>query len=65
MEPRRPDQKKERKKISVCELHRYLISERSIYQLKDEIDESTRNQLMSDIALRVLMTKNVRKMVDR
>ena len=52
-------------RISISELHNYLIYEIIIYQLKEEIDESTGNPLISDTNLRVLMPKNVQKMTDR
>ena len=51
--------------ISTLELHNYLISESSIYQIKEAIDESTGEPLISDTALSELMTENVRKMTYR
>ena len=51
--------------ISICEIHNDLISESSIYHLKEAIDEITGKPLISDTALRALIPKNVRKMKDR
>ena len=51
--------------ISIRELHNDLISESSIYQLKEAIDETTGKPLISDTALRALMPNNVQKMTDR
>ena len=48
--------------ISIRELHNYLIPKSRIYQLKEAIYESKGEPLISDVALRVLMPKNVQKL---
>ena len=53
------------RKISICELHNYLISESSFFQLKEEIEEIREKPLISNTALRALMPKIFRKMTDR
>ena len=51
-------------RVSICELHNYLISESSIYKLKEEIDDITGNILISDTALHALMPNNDLKITD-
>ena len=67
--PERPGKKirfyKLRLHISIHELHNYLISESSIYRLKESIDEPTEETLISDTALSAIITKNVQKFTDR
>ena len=51
--------------ISICELHNNLIFEISIYQFKEEINETTGNPFISGTALRAIIPKNVRKKTGR
>ena len=51
--------------VSISELHNDLISERSIYQLKEKIDETTWKPLISGTSLNTLMLKNVLKIIYR
>ena len=51
--------------ISIRDLHNDLISESSIHQLKEAIDKKTGKTLISDTALRALMSKNVLKITYR
>ena len=48
--------------ISIREIHDYLVSESIIYLLKEEIDETTWEPLISDRDLHAIMTKNFQKM---
>ena len=51
--------------LSICDLHNDLISEGSIYQLKDALDETIGKTTITDTALSALMPQNVRKTIDR
>ena len=51
--------------ILIRELHKYLISKISIYQLKEAIDESKGKPLISNTAMRALIPRNVQKITDR
>ena len=48
-------------RISISDLHNDLLSENSIYQLKEEIDESTWKPLISDTPLCALIPNNFQK----
>ena len=52
-------------RISISDLHNDLISENSIYQLKEEIDESTWKPPISDTPPCALIPNNFQKMKDR
>ena len=51
--------------ISIRELHNDIISEISIYYLKEATDNITCNPLISDTSLSALIPNNVRKMTYR
>ena len=51
--------------ISICELHNDLMSESNIHQLKKAVDETIGKPLIRETALRAIMPKNVRKIIDR
>ena len=52
-------------KISINDIHNDLISESSIYQSKEGIDEKSGKLLISNTGLCELMTSNVRKISNR
>ena len=51
--------------IWICEIHNYLISDGSIYKLKDMVYETTGKSLISDTSLIEIMPKNIRKITYR